>query len=289
MEILNFYPLLRLSPPHITLDLYSFKAHSTSRIDHNASSFCRIVKAATKKIEDFYDMASGTKPVPLPVWDTESEPWDTGLPYVDRGPRTESKLKVWSPGMEYGLTRLCMDIVIFTPCADQEQPAPPFRLEGLQPLILPTVVSESKSPSPLYPEMRRPCAAFNRAMWTQTPEGVNKLPTHVPARLCAPDVGEDGWKSMTKNDLPKNWPLFFDQAIRILLETRSFKNPPHSSNIREFAVATGSHRVAFRHAGPGGYVIMVAVAVAAAFLSQGSLATIFCRTSMHKAILESKI
>jgi hypothetical protein len=34
---------------------------------------------------------------------------------------------------------------------------------------------------------------------------------------------------------------------------------------------------------------MVAVAVAAAFLSQGSLATIFHRTSMQKAILESRI
>ncbi|KAJ7309419.1 hypothetical protein DFH08DRAFT_823363 [Mycena albidolilacea] len=34
---------------------------------------------------------------------------------------------------------------------------------------------------------------------------------------------------------------------------------------------------------------MVAVAVAAAFLSQGSLATIFCRTSMQKAILMSRI
>jgi hypothetical protein len=33
----------------------------------------------------------------------------------------------------------------------------------------------------------------------------------------------------------------------------------------------------------------VAVAVAAAFLSRGSLATIFCCTSMQKAILESRI
>jgi hypothetical protein len=47
-------------------------------------------------------------------------------------------------------------------------------------------------------------------------EGANKLLIYVLARLCAPDVGEDGWKSMTKDDLPKNWPLFFDQAIRIL-------------------------------------------------------------------------
>ncbi|KAJ7899952.1 hypothetical protein B0H13DRAFT_2267426 [Mycena leptocephala] len=45
----------------------------------------------------------------------------------------------------------------------------------------------------------------------------------------------------------------------------------------------------FRHAVPGGYVIMVAVAVAAAFLLRGSLATIFHRTSMQKAILESRI
>ncbi|KAJ7831583.1 hypothetical protein B0H14DRAFT_2592531 [Mycena olivaceomarginata] len=48
--------------------------------------------------------------------------------------------------------------------ADQEQPAPPPRLDGPHPVLLPTVVSDSKSPSPLYPGMRRPCAAFNRAM-----------------------------------------------------------------------------------------------------------------------------
>ncbi|KAJ7887766.1 hypothetical protein B0H13DRAFT_1888722 [Mycena leptocephala] len=54
--------------------------------------------------------------------------------------------------------------------ANQEQPAPPFRLEGpltkssQHPLLISKVVSESMSPSPLYPGMRRPCAAFNRAM-----------------------------------------------------------------------------------------------------------------------------
>jgi transposase InsO family protein len=47
-------------------------------------------------------------------------------------------------------------------------------------------------------------------------EGANKLLIYVLACLCAPDVGEDGWKSMTKDDLPKNWPLYFDEAIRIL-------------------------------------------------------------------------
>ncbi|KAJ7933596.1 hypothetical protein B0H13DRAFT_1856100 [Mycena leptocephala] len=57
--------------------------------------------------------------------------------------------------------------------ADQGQPAPPSRLEvqcggpallsitPCAPLLLPTVVNESRSPSPLYPGMRRPCAAFN--------------------------------------------------------------------------------------------------------------------------------
>jgi hypothetical protein len=47
-------------------------------------------------------------------------------------------------------------------------------------------------------------------------EGANKLLIYVLARLCAPDIGEDGWKSMTKDDLPKNWPLYFEEAIRIL-------------------------------------------------------------------------
>jgi transposase InsO family protein len=47
-------------------------------------------------------------------------------------------------------------------------------------------------------------------------EGTNKLLLYILARLCAPDVGEDGWRSMTKDDLPKQWPKHFPTAIRIL-------------------------------------------------------------------------
>jgi len=47
-------------------------------------------------------------------------------------------------------------------------------------------------------------------------EGTNKLLLYVLARLCAPEVGEDGWQSMAWEDLPKTWPDHFDKAILIL-------------------------------------------------------------------------
>jgi transposase InsO family protein len=47
-------------------------------------------------------------------------------------------------------------------------------------------------------------------------EGANRLIINVLARLCTPDVGEDAWRATTKDNLPKNWPKFFKQAIRIL-------------------------------------------------------------------------
>ena len=47
-------------------------------------------------------------------------------------------------------------------------------------------------------------------------EGTNRLLLYVLARLCAPEVGEDGWQSMSWEDLPKTWPDHFDRAIFIL-------------------------------------------------------------------------
>jgi RNase H-like domain found in reverse transcriptase/Integrase core domain len=47
-------------------------------------------------------------------------------------------------------------------------------------------------------------------------EGTNKILLYVLARLCAPDVGEDGWQTMNWTDLPKSWPDHFDEAIQIL-------------------------------------------------------------------------
>jgi transposase InsO family protein len=35
-------------------------------------------------------------------------------------------------------------------------------------------------------------------------------------RLCAPNLGEDDYETMQWVDLPKNWPIHFDDAIRIL-------------------------------------------------------------------------
>ena len=47
-------------------------------------------------------------------------------------------------------------------------------------------------------------------------EGTNKILLYVLARLCAPEVGEDGWQTMNWADLPKAWPDHFDEAIQIL-------------------------------------------------------------------------
>ena len=47
-------------------------------------------------------------------------------------------------------------------------------------------------------------------------EGTNKLLIYILARLCAPDLGEDGWQETTPERLPRNWPDHFEEAIRIL-------------------------------------------------------------------------
>lgn len=47
-------------------------------------------------------------------------------------------------------------------------------------------------------------------------EGTNKILLYILARLCAPEVGEDGWQGMNWNDLPKAWPDHFDEAIQVL-------------------------------------------------------------------------
>ncbi|KAG5649711.1 hypothetical protein H0H81_002397 [Sphagnurus paluster] len=47
-------------------------------------------------------------------------------------------------------------------------------------------------------------------------EGTNKLLLYVLAWLCAPELGEDGWQAMKKENLPYNWPDHFECAISIL-------------------------------------------------------------------------
>jgi hypothetical protein len=47
-------------------------------------------------------------------------------------------------------------------------------------------------------------------------EGTNKILLYILARLCAPEVGEDGWQTTNWVDLPKTWTDHFDEAIQIL-------------------------------------------------------------------------
>ena len=47
-------------------------------------------------------------------------------------------------------------------------------------------------------------------------EGTNRLLLYILARLCAPEIGEDGWRNADWKALPTAWPDHFDKAIRIL-------------------------------------------------------------------------
>jgi hypothetical protein len=47
-------------------------------------------------------------------------------------------------------------------------------------------------------------------------EGTNKLFLHILKRLCAPDLNDEEVAKTPTENLPKNWPDHFDEAIRIL-------------------------------------------------------------------------
>ena len=47
-------------------------------------------------------------------------------------------------------------------------------------------------------------------------EGTNKLFLHILKRLCAPDLDSEGAEKMTTDNIPKQWPDHFEEAIRIL-------------------------------------------------------------------------
>ncbi|TFY80006.1 hypothetical protein EWM64_g4007 [Hericium alpestre] len=47
-------------------------------------------------------------------------------------------------------------------------------------------------------------------------EGTNKILLHVLACLMAPGLGEDEYKVMDEEDIPKQWPDHLDEAICIL-------------------------------------------------------------------------
>jgi hypothetical protein len=47
-------------------------------------------------------------------------------------------------------------------------------------------------------------------------EGTNKLFLHVLKRLCAPDLNEEDAEKLSTDNLPKDWPDHFDEAIKIL-------------------------------------------------------------------------
>ena len=47
-------------------------------------------------------------------------------------------------------------------------------------------------------------------------KGTNKLLIYILALLCMPKLDEDGWHEMDVNNLPRNWPDYFMNAINLL-------------------------------------------------------------------------
>ena len=45
---------------------------------------------------------------------------------------------------------------------------------------------------------------------------MNKLFLHILKRLCAPDLNKEDIERISLEDLPKQWPDHFNEAIRIL-------------------------------------------------------------------------
>jgi hypothetical protein len=67
-------------------------------------------------------------------------------------------------------------------------------------------------------------------------EGTNKILLGILKRLCAPDLGEEGWKKIEDwEHLPANWPDHFDNAI-FLLNNRILRALDHTPNELFFAM-----------------------------------------------------
>jgi len=61
-------------------------------------------------------------------------------------------------------------------------------------------------------------------------EGTNRILLAILKRLCAPNLGEEGWKTIeTWDDLPANWPDHFDNAI-FILNNRILRALDHTLN-----------------------------------------------------------
>jgi hypothetical protein len=61
-------------------------------------------------------------------------------------------------------------------------------------------------------------------------EGTNKILLGILKRMCAPNLGEEGWKRIEKwEHLPANWPDHFDNAI-FLLNNRILRALDHTPN-----------------------------------------------------------
>jgi hypothetical protein len=61
-------------------------------------------------------------------------------------------------------------------------------------------------------------------------EGTNRILLEILKRMCALDLGEEGWKMMEKwEDLPANWPEHFDNTI-FLLNNHILRALDHTPN-----------------------------------------------------------
>jgi hypothetical protein len=93
--------------------------------------------------------------------------------------------------------------------------------------------------------VRRTCGAFGvkphvvakYSPWVDgLVEGTNRILLGILKWLCAPDLGEEGWKKIEKwEHLPNNWPDHFDNAI-FLLNNRILRALDHTPNELFFAM-----------------------------------------------------
>src|ERR1700677_4356819 len=75
-------------------------------------------------------------------------------------------------------------------------------------------------------------------------EGSNSILLNALKRLCAPGLGEDKYKRMTKEDLPNNWPNHLDAAIKHLND-RILPSLKYSPNELLLGLIVNSRRTDF--------------------------------------------
>jgi hypothetical protein len=82
-------------------------------------------------------------------------------------------------------------------------------------------------------------------------EGNNRILQAILKTLCAPDLGEEGWKKIeTWEDLPVNWPDHFDNTI-FILNNRILRALDHTPNEMFFGMVINTTETGVEEASTG--------------------------------------